>query len=599
MQALSPFLRGEGQEENFNFKEALFAFWQHKWLVLNVIVIALTAVSIYAFHLPDIYEASTDLLIQDLPAPVTRSETEEIAFQNTNERYLRAQTSLLTSLPILKAVAEQPGLQEKLAATSTTRPSTEVIALKLKKMITVTAKDLIFTITVKNQDPFLAAGIANALAKLYVKQYLEGRLYLSKEIIEIFPDEAKELKRHTSRGKLEELSRRDLIMKLPSVSSNQAVKALQEKKYLIESQMQTLSQRYKEKHPKMIELQTNLSFVEERLNAVIEGIVSGLKEKLVTKFQAENVKIVAAASIPKTPSGPKRIRIIVFAGLLSLALSLGLVLMFDVLDDRLNNEDDLERFVQLPFLGAIYLIKKVQDELKRSSYVLHEPLSETAEAFKLLRVNINFATAAEHRKTLLITSTVPQEGKTFVAANLAISKAQDDKKILLVDADLRRPQVHKVFGLSNKSGLSNILTTDTPFESVIQKTQLANLHVIASGPPSPNPPEIFGSEVMVRLLKDLEGKYDTVIFDAPPSFGIPDSLVLGSMVNATIFVVRAHQTSYKLINKAKKYLQEKNVRIIGAVLNNLEPSKGKSYYYDYKHYGYTYSHDKGGSKVPV
>jgi len=595
MQVL-PIFQGEDRE-NFNLKETLFLLWQHKWLILNLLIIALTASSIYAFHLPDTYKASTDILIQDLPAPVLKAQTDDIALQNINERYLRAQYSLLTSLPILKAVVEQLGLQQKLANNPEKPLGVESAAAKLKKMITVTSKELVYTITVETTDPFLTASIANALAKIYVKQYLEGRLYLSKEIIELFPEEAKELKKYTSQGKLEELTRKDLIMKLPSVQSDPTVKALQEKKYFLENEINSLALRYKEKHPKMIELRTNLYFVEERLNAVVDNLVSGLKEKLVGKFQTGNIKIVAEATIPKYPSGPKRARIILFSGLAALAVSFGLVMLLDVLDDRINNEDDLERYLQLPFLGAIYRIKKVKDEFRKDAYVLHEPLSETAEAFKLLRVNINFATAAEHRKTILVTSTVPQEGKTFVSANLAVSKAQDDKKILLVDADLRRPRVHKVFALSNRTGLSNILTTHAPFETVIQKTTLANLDIITSGPPSPNPPEIFGSDAMKIFLKALEDKYDTVIFDAPPSFGIPDTLVLGNMVHSTVFVVKAHQTSYRLINKAKKYLQEKDVRIIGAVLNNLEPSRGKSYYYDYRQYGYTYSRDKGGSKV--
>jgi capsular exopolysaccharide synthesis family protein len=587
----------EENKENFNLKETLFLFWQRKWLVFNILVITLTITSVWAFRLPDEYQSSAQVLMEELPRPVLRTQTEDIASSEITDEYYLTQRALFTSHPVLIEVVEQLGLQEKMVKSGFVKKPGEVpepldleaAIEELKKITRVDFSNLIYTVTVTYPDPFAAASIANAIIKTYVKQYLEGRLYLSKEIKELFPEEAEQLEKYTTQGQLKELSRDELIAKLPTVQADPTVKTLQQKKYFLENEIDTSSHRYKDKHPKMIELKASLRFVSERLTARQEAIADSLKEKLAGKFQESTIKILHEATIPKSPSGPNRLNIILIAGLIALSVSFGLVVLLDTLDDRINSQEDIERYIQLPFLGSIFKIKKVKDESKRMLIVLHEPLSETAEAFKNLRVGINFATAPEHRRMLLVTSTTPQEGKSFVAANLAISKAQDGKKVLLVDADLRRPNVHKLFDLENKVGLSNILTTDTPMESAIRKASLDNLEIVTSGPVSPNPPEIFTSKAMKEFLKKLQGKYDTVIFDAPPAHNVPDALVLGNIIDSTLYVIQAHKASYKLISKTKDRLKENGVRIIGSILNNLEISKDKAYYYDYQSYGYTYS----------
>jgi len=592
------------EQHSLNIKEMFFVFWQRKWLILNVVIIALTLAAIYAYRLPDTYTASAEVLLEEAQSPVTKSDTEDVAHLKFSGRYQGLHEKLLVSHPVLTEVVEQLNLQNKFAQLfseqtgRTLKPlSLEAAIQKLKQMVEVEYSKLVYIVSATTTDPFLAATIANTLVKVYIKQYLEGRLYLSKEVMELFPEQAQSLKRHTVSEQLKDLSRDELISKLPTVQADPSVKALEQKKYHLENEINKFSQRYKDKHPKMIELRASLKFLNERLEARKGSIANSLREKIVTKFQATNVKVLREATIPKAPSGPDRTRVIVIAGLIALGGVLGLVFFLNTLDESVNSQDDIERFIRLPFLGSVHKIKKEKSQEKRTLYVLYEPMSEIAESFKHLRININFATAPEHRRTLMVTSSVPQEGKSFVAVNMAVSKAQDEKKVLLVDADLRRPKIHKLFSLENKVGLSNVLTTSTPYESVINKTPLQYLDVITSGPVSPNPPEIFSSQAMKDFLKKIEGKYETIIFDTPPAYGLPDALVLGNLIDSVIYVIQAHKTSYKLIRKTKNHLIDKGVRIVGTILNSLESSKDKSYYYDYQSYGYTYFQKKDRSKI--
>jgi len=583
-------------DETFDLRKVLLLLWRYKWLIFNITAVTLAGASLYAFRLNDVYTTSAQVFVEDVPSPILRAQTDEIAFRAMSEKYVPANIALMKSKPVVTRVAEQLGLAEKMSAKERRSVSLDQAASRVAGALKISYDKSIYTLEATTSDPFLAAGIANTAAKEFLKEYLRSRLYLSKEIQELFPVQATDLAKYTSQGQLEDLSRREIVAQLPSVRSDPTVKALEEKKYLIETEIARLAMRYKEKHPKMIEARANLYFTNERLKARVDEIVSELKEKLVTKFQESNVRILNEAGVPGSPSGPDRPRMILMAGLVALFLSIALVVLLDSLDDKINNEDDIGQSIRLPYLGAVFKIKKVKDDLVRDAYLLHEPLSETAEAFKNLRVNINFATALEHRKTLLITSALPEEGKTFVACNLAVSKAQDGKKVLLVDADLRRPKIHKVFGLENTSGLSNLLTAGLSYEGVLQHTQLENLDVITSGPPSPNPPELFSARAMQDFIAAVTKAYEIVVFDSPPAYHIPDVLVLGMVLGGVVLVVQAHKTSYKVILKTKEHITEKGVRIIGALLNNLEVSKEKApYYHHYYAHGYTYSAKKGES----
>jgi capsular exopolysaccharide synthesis family protein len=219
---------------------------------------------------------------------------------------------------------------------------------------------------------------------------------------------------------------------------------------------------------------------------------------------------------------------------------------------------------------------------------LHEPRSPISEAFRALRTSVRMANAVKPIRRLLITSAGPSEGKTFVASNLAISLAQEGKRVILVDADLRRPQVHKAFGLSNEPGLTNWAVDEkVQMHEVIRSTIVPNLAILTCGIIPPNPAELLGSERMTELIKALDEQADIVIYDSPPAATVTDAVILATQMDGVLQVVRAGLTRIDLIQRCKTLLDRVEVHILGPVLNGVQASD-LGYYANYYYYGSYY-----------
>lgn len=208
------------------------------------------------------------------------------------------------------------------------------------------------------------------------------------------------------------------------------------------------------------------------------------------------------------------------------------------------------------------------------------PKSIVSEQFRTLRTNINFSMPDQELKTLLFTSASPGEGKSTVAGNTAVVFAQEGKRVLLVDADMRKPTVHYTFHMTNTLGLSNLLTRQATVADVVKVSTIDNLHVITCGPIPPNPAELLGSKTMDNVLEELKEHFDIVIFDAPPVLSVTDAQILSNKCEGTILVMSAGETEKEGIVKAKEALVSSQANIIGAVLNNYKLDKD-NYYYQY------------------
>jgi len=595
----------EEEENTKDFRRIFSIFWRRKWIIINIALVAAIFSSIYAFKLPDTYTTNSVILIERLPSAILKQQTADVSFRAAVDARYRAHAHLFKSFPVLKEVVGELNLQEKFAYFPQEEgkmgmPLTlEEAILQLEKMIAVTYVDQVYTVEVTYLDPKMAAAICNTLTEVYMKQNLEGMLYVSKEIKALYPQAIKTFQKMTPTERLENLSQLDLIAKLPTVQGDRAVLKLEQELYEIKNETNQLTLRYKEKHPKMIESRRSDRFAQKRLDVRMFEIAEGLREKVVNRFKEANIRVLSEAEVPGRPTGPNRLKIILIAVLGALGAAMGFIRLLDKWDDRINNDDDVEKYLGIPFLGSILKIRNLKDEIVRGVYVAHHPLSEAAEMFKQMRVSINFSLPSGKGKSIVVTSTNPQEGKSFIAANLAISNALDEKKVIVVDADIRRPKIHTVFQKQNTNGLSNYLTTDIDLDEVIQKTDVENLDIISSGPSSPNPPEILGSDRMKGLIQALEKRYSFIVYDTPPSCLISDTLVLGNIIPATIYVVQAHKYPRKTIAKSIKHLLAKGVKITGVALNNLDVVKAGGYYYDYKGnkgYGYSYSGVEGVSK---
>jgi capsular exopolysaccharide synthesis family protein len=285
-------------------------------------------------------------------------------------------------------------------------------------------------------------------------------------------------------------------------------------------------------------------------------------------------RILEKAGVPAAPIRPKKAQNILFAGILGILAGLCLALLQELFDDRINSPEEAERALGLPSLGYIPMIEEEGLRLIRDI----STFSPLMESYRTLRTNINFAAVGSDVKAIVVTSSVPAEGKSTTCANLAMAMALDGKRVVIVDADLRRPAQHKLFKTSSSPGLTDILVGTHSIDDVMQATKVEGVSIIPAGSPPPNPAELLGSAAMGHFLANIEAIADIVLFDSPPTLAVADGVVLASRCDGVLLVVGFGETKKANTRQAKEILTRANVHILGTVMNRMVgPSSG--YYY--------------------
>jgi polysaccharide biosynthesis transport protein len=287
---------------------------------------------------------------------------------------------------------------------------------------------------------------------------------------------------------------------------------------------------------------------------------------------------------------------------LSTLFGMGLALFLEYLDDTIRTTEEIETYLQLPALAAIPTIdsipkrrlllvggkdEEVDDAANSELLIYADSRSSLAEAYRQLRTSILLSTAGHAPKSLLITSSLPSEGKTTTATNTAISLAQTGAKVLIIDADMRRPRLHSVFNIENGDGLSTLLSTELTEQEilkVIKQDEGTKLNLLTSGPIPPNPAELIGSEQMASLLQVLQSHFTHVVVDSPPITSFTDGVLIASMVDGVILVVHAGKSSRQVVRRAKQLLSDVGAKLLGVVLNNVNLRSQDNYYYYQSYY---------------
>jgi protein-tyrosine kinase len=223
--------------------------------------------------------------------------------------------------------------------------------------------------------------------------------------------------------------------------------------------------------------------------------------------------------------------------------------------------------------------RKQFQRMERNLIAADDPKSPISEQYRTIRTNIQFSFIDQTMRSLMITSAGPEEGKSTTVANLAVAFAQQGKKVLLIDADLRKPTVHYTFHLNNYIGLTNVLTNSVNLLSACQETRVGNLFVLTSGPIPPNPAELLGSKAMEICLQEAYTHFDLVIFDTPPVLAVTDAQILSNQCDGTILVIASGKTEVDASVKAKELLLAANAKLLGVVLNQKKQKEGQYYYY--------------------
>jgi capsular exopolysaccharide synthesis family protein len=388
-----------------------------------------------------------------------------------------------------------------------------------------------------------------------------------------------------------------------------------------------------------IELDNKKSMHESLLRRQSETGVAARLQGLRTS----NVRVVDKAQVPLWPSSPRKKFNLILALIVGLFGGVGLAFLFDYLDNSVKTSEDVERFGRLPSLGVVpefsrdgfrkgygygygYGRKKKKDHGSKKMKIavkshkssnpaggsdekkaealprakeaepplrsieliaLHAPKSSFTESYRLIRTALLLSSADPEMKTIVVSSPLPSEGKSVTVSNLAVTLAQAEKKVLLIDSDLRKPRQHRIFGVKNLDGLTNYLTIGVELKALIKPTEIPNLFLINAGPVPPNPTELLGSEKMGKLVKQLKQFFDYILFDSSPLLVVPDALVLAPHTDGLILVVWGGKTPRESLRKAREQLDLMKFRPLGVIINHLN-IRDHNYYYKDHYYHYQY-----------
>ena len=483
-------------------------------LIIACVVLAAAGAFLFSNVQAKVYEARATLIVGN-----SISANPDYTGLLVSQQLATTYATIATTRPVLEAVIAKVGLG-----------TTPEELLKNINASTETGQPLV-SITARDGDAARAAAIANALAE-------------------------------------------ELIAKTPDVGGATAearaaiardIKATQDQIASVQSQVVTLSA-----------IQNRTSTQEATLATLQQQLVS-LRATLATlvayasSSAAITLSVIEPAVAPAIPISPRPLINTVIAAILGLLIAGALVLIAAYLDDRIKTPEDVEEVVGLPTLGQVMKMggERGRSEIYRLVTLLY-PRSAVAESYRMLRSNLEFARVDRPIHTILVTSALPGEGKTVTAANLAIAFALEGRRVLLVDADLRKPAVHNLFDIPNTQGLTTMLRSDAvSLESVAHTNEQERLRVLTSGPLPPNPAEMLGSQRMLTVLQRLQASQDVLIIDSPPLRVVTDAAILSAFVDGTLLVIDANTSRRAAVRLGREALNRVNAQVLGVVLNRV------------------------------
>jgi len=337
----------------------------------------------------------------------------------------------------------------------------------------------------------------------------------------------------------------------------------------------------------------------ESYRTLYEGLMEKMKEAGVSAgLKSNNFRIVDVARVPTYPIEPNIPRNLTFAFVLGLTSGVGLAFLLEGLDNTVRTTEQAQIISGLPPLGMIPMGSRTAREganakrlvIASSNEAVElvtqvRPQSQMAESYRALRTSLLLSNLGAPPKVIMVTSALPQEGKTTTSINCAVVLAQKGIRVLLIDADLRRPSIHKTLGMGPRSGLSNVLTGSATLQQTITRSPiLPNLSILPAGTPPPNPAELLASPNMRNTLEELRGQYDHIVVDTPPTLSVTDAVVLSPGADAIVLVIRSGQTTKQALRRSRDILMQVNAKVSGVLLNAVDLSS-PDYYYYYEYQG--------------
>lgn len=548
----------------------------NRWIVLSFTGAFLVCSTIFFFMLPNEYTATAQILVSKVDNAKQGSDLLMPSFKG-EEDYYGTQIAIIRSRKLRAIVHKELRDTGKYSINIWRQRGTSILML-----------------TVTHQDPILAARIANKYAETYVREGVRENQVFAQQIVNLVPTELGQGAEGVPSSLPAGVNRERLLESLSNVANDPEIKKTKDEQLEVEGKLNTLSQRYKPQHPEMRELQERLAYLDAQIRERTERILSNLKENLVGEVRFTNIKVMESAEPPTKPSAPNRLRGILTGTFLGFAAGVLFVLLFEFSNQRIRTEKDLLPEIQIPFLGYIpmteYFIQDKKERLKRKISVQAPPVSiaealrlnpQLADAVASVRTHILFSMPYEKSRRIMFTSALPNEGKTTVSTLLALSLTSLGRRILLIDADLRRPFLHETLGIPNERGLCDYLSGQAKISEIVRSVPSSNLKVITGGSPIQNPSEMLASELMRELLDTLENEYDRIVIDVPPVLYIPDGLIMAKFVHSGVLICGSGMVHKEIVKLVKQKFDSIGHSFIGIVINRADYQKDP---YRYKYY---------------
>ncbi|MFA5411460.1 MAG: polysaccharide biosynthesis tyrosine autokinase [Candidatus Omnitrophota bacterium] len=587
-------------------------------LIIAILVIFPLAVTIFVFTAQPLYRATASILIERVSPQTQITKVDDVLSPRMQDyQYYQTQYDILRSRTLAERVFDELRLSKDLEFKDSKDPigklqnQINIQPVKNSSLVLINAYDF---------DALKASAIANALANVYIKQDAETKSRVIRQALGWLEAQVGDVKKKLEDSELtlnKYLQENKIIAGSEIGERETALQKLKTERSKLETELATALKRYREKHPKIIALNGQLSELNKNIEQETENLrllgdkmirynilkkevesnqqlYANMLERskqadIIEKAESTSIRVIDPAKPPRAPFKPQKGKSIITSLFFALFFGVGLVFFLEYLDSSIRTADDVTLYLKLPFLGYIPSTgKEVISAAERSLICHQKPQSTITEAYRACRTAIIFASPEDRPlKSILITSAVPGEGKSFFALNIATIFANINERVLLLDIDMRRPTIYKALRFDLKPGLSNFLTGNINLETIIKPSPVKNLSVITSGTIPPNPSELLSSGKIHVLFEELKSKFDRIVIDSPPILSTADTSLLANMVDGVILVLKGGVTRLQAITRARDKIVEAKGRVIGAVINNIAPEKEDRYYY----YHYYYSEE--------
>lgn len=556
--------------------------WRWWWVVAQAVALAAAGAYLLSRRATPVYESSVSLLINQAPSTSFTPTYNDVL---KGEHLAKTYAELMDKRPVLDPVIQQLGL------------ATDANALADRVRVAAVRDTLLIVVSVEDEDPARAAMVANTIADVFVQQNrdLQAERYtaLNEGLQRELAGEQAEIDRLQTELALltRNVLRDELIVVRSAVDRAQASLASQDvQRQVLQFQLAEIRdeiERLQTGRDPVVALGTNeqialQSELQTRLDqhrSNYESLLRSLEEVRLAESQTSDfLSIVEPAAPSSEPVRPRVLLNVLMVAILAGLATLGVAFLVELFDNSVRSRDDVEQLAGLPPVAAVGRIGGVG--LPSKLVAARATGSAAAEAYNMLRTNLEFAQVDRPISTLLVTSPGQNEGKSTTAANLAIAIARTDRRVVLVDLDLRQPSLHQFFKVNNQRGVTTaLLHPDQAVSEYLLPTGVENLSLIPSGPLPSNPAELLGSRRIAELIEELKGEADMVIFDSSPALAVADATLIAHRCDATLLVARAGATRVEALRRVRDQLAGAGVRLLGVVLNRVSGSAiGRRYY---------------------